>query len=511
MTPDFPRTPAPHGRLARSALAAIALGTALAFGLAADVRADTAAQAPPPEATLAPAPLAVFSASNPRVGVEPWITDGTTAGTRLLRNIGRDGNQPHEIRSSSFPRYFTALGDGRVIFTAIPRRLTGLQTLFVTDGTREGTQIIRLIDYPSHLRGPHDLTALGDGRALFRMFRAGGRVGLLVTDGTREGTNQIAVWDDGAPGQLAALGDGRALFTGRFDVTDGREFVWITDGTRRGTQVIKEINPGSFLGGTPREFTALGDGRALFSANDGVHGNELWITDSTTEGTRMVRDIRAGGPGSYPRDFTPIGGGRAIFSAEDPYRELYVTDGTEAGTQLLREFWTGVGSGNPEWFAPLGNGNFLFAARTREHGRELWRTDGTPRGTRLVQNINRDGSSHPTHITPLGDGRAVFWVSNDPRSNDFAMWVSDGTRAGTERVRLFPGVFHARHHLATLGDGRALFVFDNGRTGWEPWVTDGTREGTHLLRNIHRTGQSDPREFTAFTPAPPGEPLADAD
>ena len=61
----------------------------------------------------------------------------------------------------------------------------------------------------------------------------------------------------------------------------------MTDGTAAGTALVADIDPG-FASSSPSEFTAVGDGTALFSANDGIHGFELWRTDGTTAGTFAV-------------------------------------------------------------------------------------------------------------------------------------------------------------------------------------------------------------------------------
>ena len=51
-------------------------------------------------------------------------------------------------------------------------------------------------------------------------------------------------------------------------------------------------------GSWPKQFTRVADA-VFFTADDGVHGEELWITDGTAQGTRLVRDI------SLPGDLAP--------------------------------------------------------------------------------------------------------------------------------------------------------------------------------------------------------------
>ena len=224
----------------RPHLLMLALTAGLAFGLTAPALADAGAVTPPTEAAETPAPLAVFSALHPRVGWEPWITDGTRDGTRLLRDIG--GRDDRGRSRSSSPQYFTALGDGRVIFTAtMPRR--NWPSPFVTDGTRAGTQLVRPIESTGGY-SPRAYTPLGDGRVLFVTRNANSRASLWVTDTTRQGTMQIRAWGANEfPIRLTSMGDGRALFTGDFAENDPRRQLWITDGTRQGTRVLATINP----------------------------------------------------------------------------------------------------------------------------------------------------------------------------------------------------------------------------------------------------------------------------
>ena len=69
------------------------------------------------------------------------------------------------------------------------------------------------------------------------------------------------------------------------------------------------------IGSNIADFTALGDGRFVFSATDGINGNELWVTDGTSAGTTIVKDINPGTNDLNMGSIFAIGGGKAVFRA----------------------------------------------------------------------------------------------------------------------------------------------------------------------------------------------------
>jgi ELWxxDGT repeat protein len=335
---------------------------------------------------------------------------------------------------------FLALGDGRALFAA-SNGSEGTE-LWVTDGTDAGTALVKDINpgptgsYPG-VSGVRGMISLGDGRALFGAEDSLHGRELWISDGTEAGTTLLA---DLAPGTIS-------YYPGSSE------------------------SPAS---GNPANFTALAPGRILFTASDPEHGNELWITDATAEGTHLVADLWPGNAIPYsganpaansssPGQILPLGNGRALVSADDGVhgREFWVTDGTAEGTSLLADIWPGGGSGNPgsatATYTPypppaspgapggslaLDNGTALFSATDPVHGNELWITDGTAEGTRLLENITRGmqgfANSTPSYFAALGDGRVVF--SADDGVNGIEPWVTDGTAAGTHLLsNIFPG------------------------------------------------------------------------
>src|ERR1051326_3691821 len=236
----------------------------------------------------------LFSAKGATHGTELWVTDGTTAGTSLVADI-----YSGPPSGGSYPLYLTPLGNGETVFAANDGS-TGKE-LWITDGTTAGTKLLMDINsttgsYPGG-SGHWGIVPFGTGKALFSADDGTTiGTGLWVTNGTAGGTYRLIDTTNNVteynPSNITMLG-GEALFSAT-DSTYGNE-LWVTDGTSGGTHRIADIYTG-FPNSYSSHITPLGNGKAVFQASDGTngatpHGNELWVTDGTSAGTTMVKDI----------------------------------------------------------------------------------------------------------------------------------------------------------------------------------------------------------------------------
>src|SRR5262249_2876433 len=151
------------------------------------------------------------------------------------------------------------------------------------------------------------------------------------------------------------------------------------------------------------------------------------------------------------------------------------SDGTPEGTVLLAPpLVAGPPLGEHEIVAA---GNTVFFAGADSAGDlELWKTDGTDAGTLRVKDINSEGSSYPGLIAAVGG--LVFFVADDGISGR-ELWRSDGTPEGTFQLADVnpgpdPGVFQG----SFVFRGVLYFLGFNPELGVELWRSDGTREGT---------------------------------
>ena len=225
--------------------------------------------------------------------------------------------------------------------------------LWKSDGTAAGTVMIKDINLGSGdgvLSGVLPVDTDGDGEDDTVYFVANdGTHGyeLWKTDGTTSGTVMVKDIRSGSSASSLSLHTavGNTLYFQADDGIHGME-LWKSDGTAAGTVMVKDIYSGSDSGISYPDITAIGN-TIYFSANDGTHGIELWKTDGTATGTVMVKDIRT--PGYSWVDYITAVGNTLFFTADvGSGHELWTSDGTASGTYKVKEI-------NPSGHAVGGN------------------------------------------------------------------------------------------------------------------------------------------------------------
>jgi ELWxxDGT repeat protein len=395
-----------------------------------------------------------FPGNDGVTGAELWVTDGTTAGTILLKDINPSG--------SSYPGDFVAY-NGDLYFEANDG-VNGSE-LWKTDGTTVGTVLVKDINPGPDGSGQPGAFAhpfVHNGLLYFTANTSATGTEPWRTDGTTAGTVLVKDIRPGPqnsnPHSFTSLGSS-LIFAASADADDFEP--WITDGTTANTHVIRDINPGNFSSidtaslnnGSDRQFM-LYNNKLFFEAQQPGTGPELWSTDGTLGGTNLVRDICLSGGGVYyfSSDDVAVANGKLLFEANNCMgvgRQLWATDGTAGGTQLIKEFpVTGTGNNNIRFLVPrtdlfrepirgLFKGNrFFMVVTTDTAGRELWISDGTAAGTMMVKNINSgpadafDGNNYDNYLLTAD----YLFFPADNGINGMELWRSDGTSAGTTMV-----------------------------------------------------------------------------
>lgn len=470
------------------------------------------------EGTVAGPRRIFFTHTTPANGTELWTSDGTPAGTRMVKDLA-----PGPLSSSPFMPVWvrdrlwffafgdlwtsdgTAVGTRRIaaavgnpvqagsagsrflFFASVPG--TFELRLWSSDGTTAGTSILTSVaPFSANSIAPFASNGAAAFFAISQSDADGSHDEVWTSDGTPGRTRRLARFENGAVRPDFVVVGTRVGFVA-FDRDHGLD-LWTTDGTAAGTRPI-DVCPGPCSGANS---VGASDGRRIwFSGHDDTAGNELWTSNLTPAGTRRVKDIVVGNLSSSPTGFL-VGGGKAYFTVRDRFEvSLWVSDGTGAGTRLLfgppdLEVLLEIAAG------VIVDGRAFLRIVEPEHGSEPWVSDGTPAGTTLLADLEprQDGGSFP-YALQAGAGRCFFFANDDFRLGETELWSSDGRTAGTvlaARLRLssFPRFYQVQ--AADLIDRIAL-ISSPSADQHELWISDGTMGGTFRVDggNLQATGR----------------------
>jgi ELWxxDGT repeat protein len=402
-----------------------------------------------------------FAATTPSTGRELFKTDGTAAGTTLIKDVvsGSEGSDPRALMNVGGTVFFTT-GTGEF-----------RKELWKSDGTAAGTVRVKV--------GPTDFfnTPFGSltdvsGTVYFVAIIENNRTELWKSDPGAVGgvrvSDRVNLWTDWTPviEPLAAY-KGNVYFRAKGPDGAGME-LWRSDGTDAGTVRVRDINPGA-ADSKPSGLTVAGE-FLYFAADDGTHGVELWRTDGTEAGAVMVRDLEPGPTSSAPLPVADVGGNLLFVAGGN--RALWRSDGTESGTSLLAG---GV------------NTNFRIGTRQRRDGKlyfsitdtnVVWVSDGTPAGTHAIH----VGSGGVRALTQA-DGELYVVIRSGMVDE---LWTIGRATDTPLRLASFPDGLSPRfsERLITAVGRRAFFRVRRANVGTEVWQSDGTLAGTRPVNGI---------------------------
>jgi trimeric autotransporter adhesin len=389
-----------------------------------DIYAGTSNAVDGSEPSVAVGNNSYFAATNATTGMELWKTDGTTAGTVLLKDIftGAADAYPSNLINVAGTLFFTA-DDG----------VNGIE-LWKTDGTNAGTVLVKNINTGISSSYPNNF------------LRVNNVLYFVANDGIK-----------------------------------GYE-LWKTDGTNAGTVLVKDIYTG-IDDAYPKNLTNV-NGTIYFTATTAAEGEELWKTDGTTAGTVMVKDIETGVVGSSINQILNIANTIYFqaYTTTNGY-DLWKSDGTAGGTVLLKDINSVSSHADISNMVNV-NGIIYYRATDGTNGYELWKTDGTAAGTTMVKDISTTSyGGYPSNI--IGINNTLYFVANDG-INGYELWKSDGTTANTILVKdIQAGALGSFAKFLTNVNGNLFFVATTSTDGDEVWKSDGTNAGTVLLGNIN--------------------------
>ena len=418
-----------------------------------------------------------------------WTTNGTAAGTSIYTT---------KVLYDSSGGF--GLFNDKVFFSGFTIA-NGIE-LWVSDGTDAGTSLIKNIASGAANSTPGDFYVFNNILFFTADDGINGRE-LWKTDGTAGGTVLVKNIDGAATSSIdfpSFFSNINTLFFAANDGTNGIE-LWKTDGSAAGTVLVKDVTPGS-TDSQLMDFVALGTKTLFFNMVGGyITGEmELWSSDGTTAGTTLVKNF--GSFSAFPSFGSFVFNNKLIFSGTNTTKgtELWSSDGTTAGTAILKDINNGVNGSYPILFnAIIINGKFYFNATTGSANSELWECDGTGAGTVLLKDINPGSNGSIPFILPdisqygadgifnrtqLYNGKIFLMADNGTNGNE--LWITDGTAVNTTMVKdILAGGGDGFGGIYFYTNAGLYFSADDGSNGAELWKSDGTTGGTTLVKDVY--------------------------
>ena len=441
---------------------------------------------------MSAAASALFQATDGKSGVELWKTDGTAAGTTLVKDINTSTS------GSSNPYALTPSVDNSKLFFVATDPQFGTE-LRITGESGQGVHVVNDLLNGSFSSAPFLLVNFKNETFFFANILDTSdhtssdirtHVKLCRTNGTQSGTKILSL-----PSLEALINGGFGyiygveatddlLFISFFNYTTYSYELWRTNGTEAGTFPVKT----DITGGFDLKLKAVGN-KVFFSNYDFTYGVELFSSDGTVAGTGLVKDIAAGFNSSSPSNLTSFDG-RLYFTADYGFGPfLWVSDGTDAGTKQVKpatqlSYYSNLVSANGKLF--------FYGLNTVGKGSELYANDGTDNGTYLVKDIYKGPGS--SSITNLTGGDTILYFFADDGKHGSELWKSNGTNEGTLLVKNITSDIGSTYPNNMTAMHNQLYFTLNDIL----WQSDGTKKGTHEVDDANLNGVIGLTFFKAF-------------
>ncbi|MEQ8685596.1 MAG: choice-of-anchor D domain-containing protein [Imperialibacter sp.] len=445
----------------------------------------------------------VFIAATKESGQELWVSDGSKAGTHILKDIYpgplsgfRPGYETYKLLDNSSFAFFQAKSPD-----------TGVE-LWVSNGTEAATSLIQdinesaqAIDVKQINLSDKELFVLADAGIyypnLFKLkdggmlesileegdkyfFIQGSNIepykgglyfgGVASEDGFNTSLNDLYRYSEGkvelvkrlwngnsSPRSLRQINNNLFFTSGNYD---GRE-LWKSSGSVESTTQVKNIAEGynsAFEVGPDYSMEGLQIGylndKYYFAANDHIHGIELWESDLTTEGTSLFMDIEPGSVGSDPKTFF-LANGKFYFSANhNGTTKLWVSDGTVENTSIIEQVI-------PLEFYQIGESvYFLSKNNPNSNYKKLFKINSNDEGVTLIADLGFSTFAYPIVKSETG----LMYVARNS-SNLFDYYFIDNDEQHTTIKQNQNAVM-----FGAIARENYFYYFTNTSL----WMTDGT-------------------------------------
>ena len=304
----------------------------------------------------------LFSAYDGICCSQPWISDGTTAGTRLF-------STSNPTNPNNFFVY-----NNKVFFSA---NYNNTSQLWVSDGTNSGTTVLTRTGTGD--RNPYGFFPFKN-KLFFACQSNMYTAKLWVTDGTVDSTYELAIsgslFDKSISFFKPCIYKDMMYYSSSTAI-NGNE-LWRTDGTTNGTALFKDINIVQGKNSNPRNFTVCNSNLYFVASDDSTNNtNKLFYTDGDSLYTvKYNKDI-------YTFNDVFVINNKLFAEIQvkynDPFLLCEVNDKTDSLVPFLSSDSTLLYS-----ITRLTTWNNQLLFQKSNTGNTLWTTDGTIQNTHLL-------------------------------------------------------------------------------------------------------------------------------
>jgi len=303
--------------------------------------------------------IMIFGGYDATNGMEPWVTDGTPAGTHIIKDIktGTPG---------SSPAGFCKLGND-VFFFAAAQNEPG-RKLWKTDGTDAGTTQVAV---PEPFFVLDFYTGVVNNKMIFFAHNTVDGYEPYVSDGTPAGTFMLANINTATLGNSSPSISQNAQFRFNskhcfFIANNGNSHaLWRTDGTMAGTiqltpdslNVQSGVSGGSYTdidedGLWLIQYNSIGSGNNEKLYKSGGNTSDTYLADTNLSYAQNIK--------IYKKALWMASRDKGSVANVEPWR----SDGTPANTNRAFDIAPGTASSNPFGFFVKDNKLFFFATTT---------------------------------------------------------------------------------------------------------------------------------------------------
>lgn len=401
-------------------------------------------------------------------GVEPWVSNGTAAGTQLLKDL-----IPGVTSSMAMNKFIRF--NNKIYFESNTNGTSPGYGNYIweTDGTEAGTVLFNT---------PPDMKLYGkssDGLYLFFTTPNTG-VRYWITNGSSVLPYEITGLN--MPYNNSFIDLNSKIYMAGTSQKNGGE-IFSLDPFSKVVSIASDIS--RYEGSAPHSYDVLNN-NLIFIAKDREFSNQLYRRNKNTQQVERLSFFNTGGivpdgiATAFDDTFTRVG--NYLYTKGGFYR----TDGTAAGSKviIMLEPLT-----NRVLYTALNDNVLLLSAHSSYMGTELWRINNSSNSIDLVMDISMDNMGSLYNVdtrTAVLNGYAYFIAR---KNGKLAIWKSDGTNPNTYQAIQFIYPNGADGDIKVLNtiNNKLLFTLTSennpGYGHTELWSSDGDQTSSVLLKS----------------------------